>query len=460
MRLYLVAGFSGRQVRLVFVAAVALLATACGAAAETVAEAAVGVSSPTAAPLPTLTPTATSPVDGLYVDGSVDAGEISPYVYGTNYGPWLFVPLQMQPFAEDAHLTVMRYPGGNWGDLNDMDEWNLDQYIAMSRQFGAEPYIHVRLKNGTAEKAASWVQYLNVDKGYNVKFWSIGNEPNLFDDYDTATFNQHWREWAEAMKAVDPSIILIGPEINQFIPNPVQPYATELERWMVEFLDANGDLVDIVSFHRYPFPQGISGGPPSIDELRASSAEFDISIPYLRELIREHTGRDIPVAVTEANSSWAASSAGETTLDSHYNAIWWGDSLGRMIRQGAYMVNQFAIIGDFGLMGNYEVKPIYNVYTMFKNFGVQRVFAASDTPMVSVFAATRTDGALTVMIVNLASEVSAIPLTLAGTEGVPAEAYLFDKEHASVQVDVPEWESGGILELTPESMLLLVFPAN
>jgi hypothetical protein len=442
--------------RLAGFAAAAVLAAACSAAPPSDL-ASIATSSPTDAPLPTLTPTTYSSVPGLYVDASVDAGEVSPYVYGTNYGPWLFVPLQMQPAAEAAHLTVMRYPGGNWGDLNDMDEWNLDQYIALSRQFGAEPYVHVRLKNGSAAKAASWVQYLNIDKGYGVKFWSIGNEPNLFDDYDTAMFNQQWREWAVAMKAIDPSIVLIGPEINQFIPNGDEPYETELERWMVEFLDANGDMVDIVSFHRYPFPRGVNGGPPSIDELRATSAEFDISIPYLRALIREHTGRDLPVAITEANSSWAASSGGDTTLDSHFNAIWWGDSLGRMIRQGAYMVNQFAIIGDFGLMGNYEVKPIYNVYLMYKNFGVQRVAATPDDGMVSVFAAKRDDGALTVMVVNLASEASQIPLTVAGQDGAITEAYLFDKEHAAVQVDVPAWTSGTTLNLTPESMLLLVF---
>jgi hypothetical protein len=121
------------------------------------------------------------------------------------------------------------------------------------------------------------------------------------------------------------------------------------------------------------------------------------------------------------------------------------------------MVNQFAIIGDFGMMGNYEVKPIYNVYLMYKNFGVQRVYAASDDPLVSVFAARRTDGALTVMVINLASEATEIPLTVAGEQGTISEAYLFDEEHAAVQIEAPNWASGDVLEPSPESMLLLVF---
>lgn len=439
----------------------ALIGSGCTAAgAQGGPTAAVLTATPTA--LPTLTPTPAIEVSGLFVDAATEAGEISPLVYGTNYGPWLFVPLQMQPFAEEANLNIVRYPGGNWGDLNDMDEWNLDQFMAFCDQIGAEAYIHVRLNGGTAEKAAEMVRLLNVQKGYGIRFWSIGNEPNLFGDgYNTETYNRQWREWATAMEAVDPTIMLIGPEVNQFIANPDNEYELELERWMTEFLDANGDMVDIVSFHRYPFPASVSSGLPSIDELRASTAEWDIVIPYVRALVREHTGRDLPIAVTEANSSWASSSGGETTLDSHYNAIWWGDVLGRMIRQGVYMVNQFAIAGEFGLMGNYEVRPIYHVYTMYKNFGEESLVAASDNPMVSIFAARREDGALTLMIVNLASETKEIPLTIENWTGsTDAGALLFDKDHPAVKIDAFSLESLTTLQLTPESMLLLILPAN
>ncbi|MCW5839162.1 MAG: hypothetical protein KIT29_04530, partial [Anaerolineales bacterium] len=231
----------------------ALALAACQASPAAPSADALAPASPP--PLPTLTPTVAVSHAGLFVDAGQPAGPVSPWVYGTNYGPWLFVPLQMQPAAEAANLSVLRYPGGNWGDRNDMDEWNLDQYIQLARQFGAEPYVHVRLLNGTPEKAAEIVRLLNVQKQYGVRFWSIGNEPNLFGDgYDTDQYVREWRQWAEAMKAVDPSIVLIGPEINQFYANPSQAHQLELERWMVAFLEANGDLVDVVSFHRYPFP--------------------------------------------------------------------------------------------------------------------------------------------------------------------------------------------------------------
>ncbi len=438
----------------------AALLAACAGGAPAAEPAASAESGPQ--PLPTLTPTSPAAPAGLFVDAAVTQGPINPQVYGTNYGPWLFVPLQMQPAAEAANLGVVRYPGGNWGDRNDMDEWNLDQYIQMTRQFGAEPYIHVRLLNGTAERAAEFVRLMNIEKGYNVRYWSIGNEPNLFGDgYETEQFVREWRQWAEAMKAVDPSIILVGPEINQFYANPTQPHQQELERWMIEFLQANGDMVDIVSFHRYPFPSSQLAGPPSANELRHASAEWDTLVPYARALVREHTGRDLPIAVTEANSSWAASSGGDTTMDSHLNAIWWGDALGRMIRNGVYMVNQFAIIGDFGLMGNYEVKPIYNVYLMFKEFGQERLYASSGEELVSVFASVREDGSLAVMVVNLAAEAQQVPLTISGWS-LPTEAqvWLFDKDHAAEAQPALTIDPQTTLELSPESMLLLVLPAG
>lgn len=440
---------------------VVMLLAACAPAAQTSGTEAAEATDAGPQPLPTWTPTVPVTQPGLFVDANAPAGSVSPHVYGTNYGPWLFVPLQMQPAAEAANLSVMRYPGGNWGDRNDMDEWNLDQYIMLTRQFGAEPYIHVRLLNGTAERAADVVRMLNVEKGYNVRFWSIGNEPNLFGDgYETEQFVREWREWAEAMRAVDPSIILIGPEINQFYANPTQQHQMELERWMIEFLKANGDMVDVVSFHRYPFPSSQLAGPPSPDELRHASAEWDTLIPYARDLVREYTGRDLPIAVTEANSSWAASSGGDTTMDSHLNAIWWGDALGRMIRNGVYMVNQFAIIGQFGLMGNYEVKPIYNVYLMYKEFGDELVYASSDEDLVSVFASVREDGALAVMVNNLAAEAKQVPLSLNGWNySGEAQVLLFDKEHAATAQPGIQVGPETMLTLSPESMLLLIIPA-
>ena len=418
---------------------------------------------PTATPLATHTPAPTPVPGGLYVDLAQNLGPVSPFVYGTNYGPWLFVPLEMQEETVAAKLSVVRFPGGNWGDQNDIDEWSLDQYIFYTRQWGAEPYITVRLRGGTPEKAAALVKYANITKQYNVRYWSIGNEPSLYGkDYTTDVYNQQWREWAEAMRAVDPSITLIGPEIHQFTANfDGNPKDSAGNDWMTDFLRVNGNLVDVVSFHRYPFPKNTSGGPPSIDDMRNASREWDNTIPYLNTLIREQTGRDIPIAVTEINSSWASNSGGQATMDSHYNAIWWGDSLGRMIRQGVFMVNQFAIISDYGLMDKYKPFPIYYIYIIYQKFGVERLYASSDNTNVSVFAARRADGARTIMVINLASSEATTQLTIANmTSSASAETWLFDKTHNVEQVEPTALGPTTSLTLPAESISLYIIPSE
>jgi alpha-L-arabinofuranosidase len=46
---------------------------------------------------------------------------------------------------------------------------------------GATVMFSVRLLDGTPEQAAEMVRYTNIEKEYNVRYWSIGNEPTLYD---------------------------------------------------------------------------------------------------------------------------------------------------------------------------------------------------------------------------------------------------------------------------------------
>lgn len=417
---------------------------------------------PTATPLPSLTPVPT-PVPGvLYVDAAQDLGPISPLIYGTNYGPWLGVSLQIKEDVVASKLSLIRFPAGAWGDQNDISTRQMDLFMSLSKELGSEPMINVRLQNGTPQKAADLVNYANLAKGYNVRYWGIGNEPNLYvGGYTIEQFNKDWRALALAMRAVDPTIKLIGPEISQFYVNPTGDYETNIVNWLTQFLQANGDLVDIVSFHRYPFPRSTTAGPPSIDDMRNNSREWDQLIPNARAIILQTTGRDLPIAVTEVNSSWAPSIGGEATMDSHYNAIWWGDVLGRMIRQKVEMVAQFALTGDFGIFSRFHPNPMYGTYLMYQRFGQELIYSASDDLDVSIYAAKREDGALTLMLVNLSLEARDKEITLANfTPGASAETWLFDPTHLAESVTPTSVGASTTLSLPAQSLTLLIVPAQ
>jgi hypothetical protein len=338
---------------------------------------------------------------------------------------------------------------------------------------GAAAIFSVRLLDGTPEQAAEMVRYTNIEKKHNVQYWNIGNEPTLYngelknrgETYDVNRFNQEWRAFAEAMKEVDPTIKLVGPEINQFshstAPGATTNFSEWDETWMIEFLKANGDLVDVVSFHRYPYPSSRISGAPSMDELRLNAQEWDKIIIHARELIHEHTGRDLPIAVTEFNSAYDKSFDGETTPDSHYNAIWMADVLGSLIKNGVFMANQWALTakagyGGLGLIAQFDVFPTYYTYQMYKNFGNELIYSSSDDPDLSIYAARRTDGTLTVMVINLSSEQKTKSMQIGDQTSVPAEVWLFDPTHRAENVGTINLSDG--ITVPPQSISLYIVP--
>lgn len=474
-----------------------LLLGACGAAEE-VTPSATATTPATAAPPTATPPPAPTPIpdpirDAVPLDPAtwpaadtgtitVDAGQsfgpISPWVYGSNFDPGMTVPVALIDAAtEDAGLRFMRFPGGSYGDLNTISPRQYDDFITLCRELRAEPHIHVRYLGSTPAAAAETVRAINIEKGYGVRYWAIGNEAPYFYPEETAeSYAAAWRDFAAAMLEADPAITLVGPDFSQFGPEAlaaVRSDVAEAREWTRVFLEANGDLLGLVTFHRYPFPLrgGLEG--PSIAGLRPIAAEFDATIPELRAMIRETTGRDIPIGLIEVNSDSNKSIAGEATPDSPFAAVWLADVIGRFIRHGEPVVAQYAFQmrdsrGGWGLLERTRVRPQYYVYQLYRRFGDELVYAAADAPDVMVVAAQRTgDGALTLMAVNLGDAAVERPLRLAGHPGGAAEIYRIDETNLVGLPAVPDGREvmagqtltdGSILSLPPRSATLIVWP--
>ncbi|MEM6429368.1 MAG: hypothetical protein AAF708_09030 [Deinococcota bacterium] len=401
------------------------------------------------------------------VDLGSDLGTISPYVYGANYGPLSAVPVDMFPELQASGVTFLRFPGGRWGDINNLQPFHIDMYMAIIDLLGATPSIHVRLENGTPEAAAELVRYTNLEQGYNVQHWYIGNEPSLFDDYTVEDLNTQWRAIALAMLEVDPNIILIGPEPHQWNGtlevNPRDPNGKE---WVSEFLKVNGDLVDIVAVHRYPFPENMSNPNTSVADLRQNTLEWDNIIPNLRTLAKDITGRDdLLFAVTEANSHWSSNIGGEATNDSLPNAIWWADALGKLITDGAHIVGFFDLQssdsrGGWGMMATYHLRPSYYVYQLYQQFGETLLTASSDIAFVSAYAAVRSDNTLTLILTNINDDTKTVTLNLGELSADQLiSIHRLDAEHNADLLEGADMPNGADMqvELPSLSATLLTF---
>ena len=412
------------------------------------------------APMPTPIP------DTLFVDPRTDLGPISPYLFGTNYGPMHAVALEVMALVEEAGFTVFRFPGGAWTDTQDMKPFQIDQLMTFAKQAGAIPTISVRLLDGKPETAAELVRYTNIQKKYAVTYWSIGNEPNLFTqlgqanyEYTIEMLNENWRNIALAMKKADPTIKLMGPELSQWNDSyETTPKDSAGRDWMTEFLKANGDLVDVITVHRYPM-YSPSNGPVTAQQLRENTRKWVAEVEYLRTLTKEITGRDLPIAITELNSDPSSAQLQEVSPDSFYNAIWYADVLGQLMNADVFMVNQWVLSQrstGLGLFKGSEVRPTFYVFPLYKNFGSQQVFAASGVADVDIFAATREDGALTLMIINLSDIEQKIPLQVKSKKLTEAEVWLLDAKHNTENMGTQPFLSDGTVTLPPQSATLYV----
>ncbi len=142
-------------------------------------------------------------------------------------------PRRWSPRSRRPYLRV----GGYNNDANTPDTFDnaqLDAMVAYARAIGAEPILqvpHLAADStgapATAANAAAMVTYANVTKGYGIKYFSIGNEPDLYDSaglpadstkpaipgYTTDQYCASVTAYVTAMKAVDPTIKIVGPDL-------------------------------------------------------------------------------------------------------------------------------------------------------------------------------------------------------------------------------------------------------
>ncbi|MEY3989829.1 MAG: hypothetical protein RI985_910 [Chloroflexota bacterium] len=384
-------------------------------------------------PQPSRGPTPT-PLTGLFVDASFNYGPISPFVRASNTGPWQTLAHEHRDYSREVNLSMIRWPGGNWGDENSVTEWMVDEYIAMCRDIRAEPCIHVRLFGGSPTEAANLVKYVNVTQQYGVKYWAIGNEPDLFvkkrgaKQYNVADYAQEFIQYRTAMKAIDNTIIVMGPEISQFDANEQYPVDATGEPWLRGFLQRVNDI-EMVSWHRYPF----GAQPVTRAQLHRDPHAWVDSVNKTRELMRKYLPAEVPIAVTEANSDWSGRVDRETGTNSYANALWWSDVMARLIHARCEIIAHFCLgaisaqgIGMFGPVSyNSGPLPIFESYRLFARLGTQLIHSHCDNPNLSFLATKTEDGKIICHLVNQTDTDISLPVNIIGSRADSASVWSY-----------------------------------
>ncbi len=224
-------------------------------------------------------PTASAAADPVTVTVNTRAGlaTVPDTALGVNHAIWdsNLGTAETSDLLRDAGVQMMRYPGGSYADIYHWKDHtapggyvapgtDFDTFMAAVRRVGAQPMIIANYGTGTPAEAADWVRYANVTKGYDARYWTIGNENYgnghygsawEADDHPDKSATQYARlvvEYADAMKAVDPSI-KVGAVLTMpgNWPDGITA-GSDPGPWNQTVLSIAGPKIDFVDVHWYP----------------------------------------------------------------------------------------------------------------------------------------------------------------------------------------------------------------
>lgn len=237
------------------------------------------------------------------------------------------------PWEQPQPTLALTGPGGRLSPMADFIEnyttfkhkpLDFDEFIALCRELDAEPVICVNYdsmylppvsEKGVAptkaqllEHAIAWVRYANIERGYGVKYWELGNESYLLGHNGAARAEDYARDFSEfsrAMKAIDPTIQLgaNGPTDKDA---RGKADGEDGPGWWQTVLEIAAADLDFLAIHPYPcwkwgsYDYYIQHTPDFTQAASQACAALQAWAPGEAERIRLH--------VTETNAAdWAAS---------------------------------------------------------------------------------------------------------------------------------------------------------
>jgi len=408
-------------------------------------------------------------------DGGSDAGpSASPLVvsaatrtprtttWSVNYWDWM-PSIGDDVTGTDALMAPLKVGtmrvGGYNNDANTPDPFDgaaFDHAVAYARAIGAEPIIQVPLladtagQPPTAATAAAMVTYANVTKAYGLKYFSLGNEPDLYDSqglpsnpampalpgFSPADYCATATAYVAAMKAVDPTIKIVGPDLSW----KYQPG----NDWLTPILSSCGALFDIVAIHRYPFE--------AMQATRAAAAtdaaSFRTTIASVQGIL-EATGQGgKPLAITEMNVAYDATfcvlDASPGTVGS---ALWLADGLGMAIDLGLWTSAVWDIsdtddwaLGLIGPAPGHVPRPEYYAYALYAEHAGPQTLQVTSAPAGVAAHASRdaADDATEIIVVNWNESPAGLAFSVTGLSAAPAPATFVLPAVSIAAVEIPD----------------------
>jgi hypothetical protein len=315
---------------------------------------------------------------------------------------------------------VIRF-GGIAPDRNMPTNYQYIKMIDAVRANGMEPIIQVpfHMNRYSAAQAAEIVRFLNITNGKGVKYFIIGNEPDLEYKYTTAAqVAVYFKAFATAMKAVDPSIMTVGPEVAWYNTNIINGLTSAGGTDDITGKDANGHYyLDIITFHTYPFNgtqsrQDVIGKLTSAGAFESNLTDLNARLATCNTFHSRSGAAVLKVAVTEANIAYvnAATDGGlyGVGTNSFIGGQFWAEMLGIAMKRGVSFINLWSVSEGNDIASNIgyidgatkNKKPTYHHFKMLAdNFKGIYCNGTNNNPNVKTFG-SKDGNQIAVMILN------------------------------------------------------------
>jgi hypothetical protein len=195
----------------------------------------------------------------------------------------------------------------------------------------AIPLITVNFGTGTPSEAASWVYYANKVQNYGIHYWQIGNETEgaweTGGPIPTQDYVRRYIEYYNAMKAVDPTIIITGPVAGSFNDSSNMYDGNGVVQDFIGILKTKGAIADLnaIDYHWYP-----NYGNYSPASALASTSTLDAFPGQLNGWLTS-AGVASPSTVPVLMSEFNVDPSDENFQVQLGNGLWVADALGHFI---------------------------------------------------------------------------------------------------------------------------------
>lgn len=204
------------------------------------------------------------------------------------------------------------------------------------RSAKAEPILQVP-RYFTDQQVKDFIISINITNKKNIRFWSIGNEPDHQNRPSTLEeVSAYIKRISSALKSVDPTIQVMGPETAGFNSST---YLTRLLGGNLDITgkDANGNYyLDVYTWHKYMFTD-IVGLEADVNTFLSKVSAANANRP---------AGKKISWGLTEFNSSYDNSKNTSPDQDvwSFHAGQLFAEIYGLGMRKGAFSMNAWSML--------------------------------------------------------------------------------------------------------------------